>query len=87
MYVILVYDINVARVSRVLKVGRRYLAWVQNSVLEGALTWAQLARLKAELKEIIDEDEDSVLIYVLRTEKWLERQQLGKPKGGPKWVV
>lgn len=87
MYVILVYDINVARVSRVLKVGRRYLTWVQNSVLEGALTWAQLARLKAELKEIIDEDEDSVLIYVLRTEKWLERQQLGKPKGEPEWVV
>lgn len=87
MYVILVYDVAVERVAKVLKVGRRYLTWVQNSVLEGELTWAQLEKLKGELKRVIDEEEDSVLIYVLRTEKWLERQELGIRKGGPEWVV
>ena len=87
MYVILVYDVNVARVNRVLKVGRRYLTWVQNSVLEGELTWAQLAKLKGELKQVMDEEEDSVLLYVLRTTRWLERKQLGRPKGEPEWVV
>jgi CRISPR-associated protein Cas2 len=87
MYVILVYDVNVTRVSRVLKVGRRYLTWVQNSVLEGELTWAQLEKLKGELKKAMDEEEDSVLLYVLRTDKWLQREQLGKPKGEPEWMV
>jgi CRISPR-associated protein Cas2 len=87
MYVILVYDVAVERVAKVLKVGRKYLTWVQNSVLEGELTWAQLEKLKGELKQAIDEEEDSLLFYVLRTEKWLERQELGKRKGGPEWLV
>ncbi len=87
MYVILVYDVAVERVAKVLKIGRKYLTWVQNSVLEGELTRAQLEKLKGELKEAMDEEEDSVLIYVLRSEKWLERQELGKRKGGPEWVI
>lgn len=32
MYVVMVYDVGVERV------GRRYLTWVQNSVLEGELS-------------------------------------------------
>jgi CRISPR-associated protein Cas2 len=87
MYVILVYDVAVERVAKVLKAGRKYLTWVQNSVLEGELTWAQLEKLKEEIRRAMDEEEDSVLLYVLRTEKWLERQELGKRKGGPEWMV
>ena len=87
MYVILVYDVNVTRVTKVLKIGRRYLTWVQNSVLEGELTWAQFGRLKEEIKAAIHEDEDSVLFYVLRTEKWLEKHRIGKVKGEPEWVI
>ena len=52
MYVVLVYDVSVERVAKVLQVGRKYLTWVQNSVLEGELTPAQFARLKAELKKV-----------------------------------
>lgn len=51
MFVIMAYDVNVGRVNRVLKIGRRYLNWVQNSLLEGELTAAQLARLKSDVKE------------------------------------
>ena len=87
MYVILVYDVAVERVAKVLKVGRKYLTWVQNSVLEGELTKAQLEKLREELREVLDEEEDSVVIYLLRSEKWLERQELGKRKGGPEWLV
>ena len=87
MYVILVYDVGVERVAKVLKVARRYLSWTQNSVLEGELTWAQLERLRREISQVIDEREDSVLFYVLRSEKWMERQQLGKRKGSPDWMV
>lgn len=87
MYVILAYDVAVERVTKVLKVGRKYLTWVQNSVLEGELTWAQLEKLKGELKRVIDENEDSVLIYVLRSERWLERHEIGKRKAAPEWIV
>ncbi len=87
MYVILVYDVAVERVAKALKVGRKYLTWVQNSVLEGELTKAQLEKLKGELQDVLDEEEDSAVIYVLRSEKWLERQELGKRKGGPEWVI
>lgn len=87
MYVILVYDVKVERVAKVLKVGRKYLTWVQNSVLEGELTWAQYEKLKRELQEVIDTSEDSILFYRLRSTKWMEREQLGIPKGEPEWVV
>jgi len=87
MYVILVYDVKVTRVAKVLKVARKYLTWVQNSVFEGELTWAQYQRLKEELQDVVDTSEDSVLFYRLRSTKWMEREQLGTPKGAPDWLA
>lgn len=87
MYVILVYDVNVKRVAKVLDIARRYLSWVQNSVLEGELTGAQLERLRTELADVIDAREDSVLFYVLRSEKGLRRIELGTPRGDTGWIV
>ncbi len=87
MYVIMVYDVAVERVAKVLKVGRKYLTWVQNSVLEGELTRAQFERLKAEIREVIEESEDSVLFYLLRSADWLNREALGVRKGEPEWVL
>lgn len=80
MYVIMVYDVNTARVQKVLKTGRRYLTWVQNSVFEGEITEAKLARLISSLRKIIDPAEDSVLFYILRTDAYLERRTLGVVK-------
>lgn len=87
MFVIMAYDVNVERVNKVLKIGRRYLSWVQNSLLEGELTAAQLERLKADLKRAIDEEEDSVVFYLLRREQYMERQLLGQDKGGQTLVL
>jgi CRISPR-associated protein Cas2 len=81
------YDVNVGRVNRVLKIGRRYLNWVQNSLMEGELTTAQLARLKADLKKAIDEQEDSVVFYLSRRQQYLERQIMGQDKGGVSLVI
>ena len=81
------YDVNVARVNRVLKIGRRYLSWVQNSLLEGELTKAQLARLKADVKKVIDEEEDSIVFYLLRRRQYMERELLGQDKGGQSLVL
>ncbi|OUM88221.1 MAG: CRISPR-associated endonuclease Cas2 [Bacillus thermozeamaize] len=82
MFVILVYDVNVKRTAKVLKKCREYLTWVQNSVFEGEISKANLYKLKSELRRLIDEDEDSVIIYILRTTRYSERQIIGLEKGG-----
>jgi len=77
MFVILVYDVKEERVAKALKVCRKYLTWVQNSVFEGEITEAKLRMLKDELRGIIDENYDSVLIYKFRTKHYYERESLG----------
>jgi CRISPR-associated protein Cas2 len=80
MYVILVYDINVKRVGRMLKVCRQYLNWVQNSVFEGETTPARLKELKMRLKKIMKPEEDSVLIYKLAEQRLMEKEVLGQER-------
>jgi len=82
MFVILVYDVGQKRVAKVLKTSRRYLNWVQNSVLEGELTEAQYSRLKFELSGIIKEKHDSLIFYTFRTTKYSNRELIGLKKGG-----
>lgn len=64
MYVIVVYDVDVKRVSKVHRYLRTHLHWRQNSVFEGEVTRAQLYEIKRTLEDLIDEG-DSVLIYEL----------------------
>jgi len=80
MYVILVYDINVKRVGRALQICRRYLNWVQNSAFEGELTESKLRELKLRLKKLMDEKEDSVLIYRFHDQKHFEKEVMGVEK-------
>ena len=80
MYVIIVYDIDVKRVAKVCKYLRQHLNWVQNSVFEGELTKAQFARVESGLLRIIDENQDSVLVYQMRDEKWMDKQVIGVEK-------
>lgn len=87
MFVILVYDVGEKRVAKVLKTCRKYLNWVQNSVLEGEISIANYKKLKMELSQIIDKDEDSVIFYILRTTKYSERETLGIKKGGDDIII
>ena len=82
MYIILVYDIGEERVIRILKICRKYLTWVQNSVLEGEITKANLVKLKIEIRKNIKKEDDSVIIYGLRTTLYSFRETIGKEKGG-----
>ncbi|MDV3104581.1 CRISPR-associated endonuclease Cas2 [Thermococcus waiotapuensis] len=72
MYIVIVYDVSVERVNRVKKFLRQHLHWVQNSVFEGEVTMAEFERIKAGLRELINEDEDSVVIYKLRSQPFRE---------------
>ena len=80
MYYILVYDVNVDRVQKMLKLVRKYLNHVQNSVFEGELTDAQLAELKDAARELMEEDEDSIIIYRVGSKRWSNREVLGVEK-------
>lgn len=81
MYYLLVYDISsVKRITKVLKTCRKYLRWIQNSVFEGELTFTQFNRLEAELKQIINKKEDSVIIFCSRNSELVDRQILGIEK-------
>lgn len=80
MYVIMVYDIKEKRVSKVLEICRKYLNWVQNSVFEGEISNGGLFKLKAELKKIIKPEEDSIVIYILKTRLYTSREILGVEK-------
>lgn len=87
MFIIVVYDVAQKRVNKVLKTCRKYLNWVQNSVLEGEITKANFEKLKIELKKIINKDEDSVIFYILRTTRYSERQTMGIKKGGDEMFI
>ncbi len=83
MYIILVYDIVVDEqgkkiLPKVYKTCKKYLRHIQNSVFEGELTNAQLMMLNRELSCIIRDDEDSLVVFKSRSEKWLEKEFWGK---------
>ena len=84
MYIILVYDINLenkegSRILRnVYKICKKYLVHIQNSVFEGELLESQLLKLQKELKMYIREDEDSVIVFKSRSQKWMEKVFFGK---------
>ncbi|PNV75482.1 CRISPR-associated endonuclease Cas2 [Leptospira inadai] len=80
MYVILVYDVNAKRVGKMLKLCRKYLNWIQNSVFEGEITPARLEKLKMEAKKIMKSAEDSIILFLSRNEKWLEKEIIGVEK-------
>jgi CRISPR-associated protein Cas2 len=80
MYVILVYDMKQQRVGRMLKLCRRYLHWIQNSVFEGEISEVKLAELLGKARTIMDEDEDSVILFKSRTQQWLEKQVVGRER-------
>ncbi|MCK9269429.1 MAG: CRISPR-associated endonuclease Cas2 [Bacteroidales bacterium] len=82
MYVILVYDINEKRVGKMLKLCRRYLNWIQNSVFEGELTEVKLKELLLKAKAIMHLDEDSVIVFKTRQERWLEKEIVGVERSG-----
>lgn len=63
-----------------LKLCRQYLNWIQNSVFEGELTAVQLKELKYKAKEIMNEKEDSFIIFSSRDKKWMEKDVIGKEK-------
>jgi len=82
MKVILIYDISLIekkdqkRLTKVMKVARKYLHHIQKSVFEGELTLGKLKRLEYEILNIVDKNRDSVIIYIFPDSINFERRIL-----------
>ena len=60
MYVILVYDIGEKRVGKMLRLCRKYLNWIQNSVFEGEISEVRLKELILKAEKIMKKEFDNL---------------------------
>mgnify|MGYP001102482177 CR=1 FL=1 len=80
MFVILFYDFGEKRVGKALKICRKYLTWIQNSVFEGEITEGNLKKLKYELTAKMNKETDSLIIYTFTNMKYSAREVIGIEK-------
>jgi len=80
MYVILVYDISEKRVSKMLKLCRRYLSWIQNSVFEGEITEVKLNALLMQAETIMEKEQDSIIIFRGKSQWTLDKEIIGRER-------
>lgn len=77
-YAIIVYDVEVKRQNKIREFLRRFLFHVQNSVFEGDIKESDIFYIEKTLKRIINEEKDSVIIYILPSNSILRKIEIGK---------
>ena len=87
LFLILVYDFGEKRVGKALKICRKYLHWVQNSVFEGEISKANLVKLKKELEILMVPEEDSIILYTFRSQRYSKREIMGVEKGSVDFII
>jgi CRISPR-associated protein Cas1 len=74
------YLLRLEWVGRMLKLCRRYLHWIQNSVFEGEITEVKLREMVHRARELMVLQEDSLIIFRSREQHWLEKDIVGKER-------
>jgi CRISPR-associated protein Cas2 len=74
MFILITYDIDIEgsgakRLHKVAKICQNYGVRVQKSVFELQILFDELLKLESELKDVIDEEKDSIRIYNLGNSK------------------
>ena len=77
MYVILVYDFGERRVGKMLKLCRRYLNWIQNSVFEGEISEVRLKELLMLCDAFMKKEEDSIIIFSGSSQYTMDKRIVG----------
>lgn len=77
MYVILVYDFGEKRVGKMLKLCRKYLNWIQNSVFEGEISEVKLKELLQKAHLFMDKEEDSIILFKHPSQVYMEKEVIG----------
>lgn len=78
MYVILVYDFGEKRVGKMLKLCRKYLHWIQNSVFEGEISEVRLKELLNHAAIFMDKEEDSIILFKHQSEIMMDKEIIGQ---------
>lgn len=64
-----------------LKLCRKYLNWIQNSVFEGEITEVRIKELTLKAEKIMKKEEgDSLIIFSSRSDKFLDKQIIGQER-------
>jgi len=87
MYFVIVYDVSVGRVNKINKFLKQYLCWVQNSVFEGELSVSQFKEVEIGIKDIIDKENDSILIFQYPSKKSVKIHIIGVEKNPEEWIL
>lgn len=77
MFVVLTYDISGTHIQKVMKICRRYLVHVQNSVFEGTITESELNHLKVDLEKVAKPEVDRICIYRIENLKYTSKETWG----------
>ena len=80
MYVILVYDFGEKRVAKMLKLCRKYLNWIQNSVFEGEISEVKLKELLQKARSFMDMGEDSIILFKHQSKVFFDKQVVGQER-------
>ena len=80
MYFIIVYDFGEKRVGKMLKLCRKYLNWIQNSVFEGEISEVRLKELLMLSDKFMDKNEDSIIIFSGSFQQALDKRIIGKER-------
>ena len=89
MYIILFYDISNSdkkeknNANRVRKLVEKYLPRVQFSVFEGEIRESDFKKLTHELKKLVHDELDSIVIYAFNKQSYTKRQVIGIDKNEP----
>ena len=67
--------------------GRRRCFGLPARAFRGELSEAQLARVKLGLRDIINEERDSICLYILREARWVRKEVLGLIRGETENIV
>jgi CRISPR-associated protein Cas2 len=79
--------VDVERVNKVHKFLKLFLHWRQNSVFEGEVSISQFKKIKSGIKEIVNKDKDSILIYNLKDRKNFKLEVIGIEKNPIEFIL
>ena len=63
-----------------LKLCRKYLNWIQNSVFEGEISEARLKELLMQSDKFMKKDEDSIIIFSGPSQSSMDKRIVGKER-------
>ena len=87
MFVILCYDVGAKRIARVMKTVKKYLRPVQHSVFDGHISEKNLQALKAELKPLIEPENDGIIIYRCGWGGKIITETIGRHRSEEKYIL